>query len=83
MLTPNYLNIPRVPGICEKDTVGNKIEAIRAYLEQEIGDTFYKVYNLIKDEKDEDYELAKKILGPKTKFIPVVVQLIVCEDNYY
>ena len=32
-LTPKYLNISKVPGICEKDTVGNKIEAIRVYLE--------------------------------------------------
>jgi len=32
-LTPKYLNISRVPGLCEKDTVGNKIEAIRVYLE--------------------------------------------------
>ena len=47
-VTPKYLNISKVPGICEKDTVGNKIEAIRAYLEQEIGDEFYRVYNLIK-----------------------------------
>lgn len=82
-VTPKYLNISKVPGICEKDTVGNKIEATRAYLEQQIGDDFYKVYNLIKEEKDEDYEEAKKILKEKVKFIPLVVQLIVCEDNYY
>jgi hypothetical protein len=31
-LIPKYLNISRVPGVCEKDTVGNKIEAIRVYL---------------------------------------------------
>jgi hypothetical protein len=42
------------------------------------------VYALIKDERDDDYEQAKKLLGKeKTKFIPLVVQLIVCEDNYY
>jgi NIMA (never in mitosis gene a)-related kinase len=64
--------------------VGNKIEAIRAYLEEEIGDVFYDVYGLIKEEKDEDYDQAKKMLGrEKCKFIPLVVQLIVCEDNYY
>lgn len=62
-VTPKYLNISRVPGICEKDTVGNKIEAIRAYLEEEIGDEFYRVYGLIKEERDEDYEEAKKLLG--------------------
>lgn len=64
--------------------MGNKIEAIRAYLEEEIGDVFYDVYGLIKEEKDEDYDQAKKMLGlEKVKFIPLVVQLIVCEDNYY
>ena len=31
-VVPKYLNISRVPGVCEKDTVGNKIEAIRVYL---------------------------------------------------
>jgi hypothetical protein len=31
-VTPKYLNISRVPGVCDKDTVGNKIEAIRMYL---------------------------------------------------
>lgn len=47
-IVPKYLNISRVPGVCDKDTIGNKIEAIRAYLEQEIGDQFYEIYNLIK-----------------------------------
>ena len=78
-MIPKYLNISRVPGICEKDTVGSKIEAIRAYLQEQIGDDFYKVYGLIKEEKDEDYQSAKTILGQhKVKFIPLVVQLIVC-----
>jgi hypothetical protein len=39
---------------------------------------------MIHEEKDEDYEQVKKLLGPnKIKFIPLIVQLIVCEDNYY
>ncbi len=37
-VTPKYLNMERVPGIGDKDTVGSKIEALRAYLEKEIGD---------------------------------------------
>jgi NIMA (never in mitosis gene a)-related kinase len=83
-VVPKYLNLERVPGVGDKDSVGSKIEALRAYLEKEIGDEFYSIYNLIKDEKDEDYEGAKSMLGrDKVKYIPLVVQLIVCEDNYY
>ena len=47
-VTPKYLNLSRVPGVCEKDSLANKIEALRAYLECEIGDEFYKAYGLIK-----------------------------------
>ncbi len=33
-------------------------------------------------EKDDDYESAKALMGPlKVKFIPLIVQLIVCEIN--
>jgi len=39
---------------------------------------------MIKDERDDDYDQVKKMLGKeRIKFIPLVVQLIVCEDNYY
>ena len=83
-VVPKYLNMEKVPGVRQQDTVGSKIEALRMYLEDQIGDDFYRVYELVKDERDEDYETVKAMLGPvRTKFIPLVVQLIVCEDNYY
>lgn len=44
-MVPKYL---KVPGISDKDTIGNKIEALLVHLEDNIGDDFYKVYNLIK-----------------------------------
>ena len=73
-----------IPGYNEKDTVGSKIEALRVYLEKSVGNDFFSAYKMIHEEKDEDYEQVKKLLGPtKIKFIPLIVQLIVCEDNYY
>jgi NIMA (never in mitosis gene a)-related kinase len=73
-----------IPGISERDTVGSKIEALRYYLEKVIGEDFFKAYKLIaNDQTDNDYEQAARILGPKSKYIPLVVQLIVCEDGYY
>lgn len=38
---------------------------------------------MIQDERDEDYYGVKKLLGEKSKFIPLILQLIVCEDSYY
>lgn len=77
-ITPKFLNLQKVPGVGDKDSVGSKIEALRAYLEKEIGDEFYTIYKLIQEEKDDDYETVKQLLGERTKFIPLIVQLIVC-----
>ena len=47
-ITPKYLQISKIPGINDKDTLGSKIEALRAYLENKVGDEeFYKVYSII------------------------------------
>ena len=74
-----------IPGVSDKDTLGSKIEALRAYLQKQIGDdNFLKAYTMIHEEKDEDYESVKNYLGQnKIKFIPLIVQLIVCEESYY
>jgi len=73
-----------IPGMNERDTTGSKIEALRTYLDKEIGREFVDAYRAICNEKDDDYSEAKRILGEKkVKFIPLIVQLIVCEDNYY
>lgn len=84
-IAPKYLDINKVPGVHDKDTLGNKIEALRAYLEKQVGDNqFVKAYSMIQDDQEEDYKSVKKYLGSdKSKFIPLIVQLIVCEDSYY
>lgn len=42
------------------------------------------VYKMIQNDKDEDYVEAKQVLGKdKSKYIPLIIQLIVCEDQYY
>ena len=73
-----------IPGMNDRDTVGSKIEALRVYLEKEIGKQFMSVYKMIQNDKDEDYVEAKQVLGKdKSKYIPLIIQLIVCEDQYY
>jgi NIMA (never in mitosis gene a)-related kinase len=84
-IAPKYLEINKIPGVTEKDTLGSKIEALRAYLELKVGDDeFVKAYSMIQEDRDEDYAQVRKYLGEeKSKFITLIVQLIVCEDSYY
>lgn len=46
-VAPKYLKMEKVPGVGDRDTVGSKIEALRAYLEKEVGDKFYDAYRMI------------------------------------
>lgn len=75
----------KIPGVNHKDTLGSKIQALRLYLQKQIGDdSFVKAYSMIQEEKDQDYKYVRQYLGAdRSKFIPLIVQLIVCEDNYY
>lgn len=64
-ITPKFLQMEKIPGVSVKDSLGSKIEALRVYLEKQIGeDAFVKAYSLIQDEKDEDYKHVQKYLGP-------------------
>lgn len=55
-IAPRYLQINKIPGINDKDTLGSKIEALRAYLQKKVGDMeFVRAYSMIQDEKDQDY----------------------------
>jgi len=78
----------QIPFLSQKDTIGYRIEALRLYLEQQLTEkVFLEVYKILQDPpSDEDNsEFLSKVLGGNTKmkFIPLVYQLIVCEDNYY
>ena len=78
----------KLPGLSEHDSIGYRIEALRVYLEQQLGsDTFIDAYKMLQNEKESEEdisEMIKKTIGKtKEKFIPLIYQLIVCEDNYY
>eukprot|EP01017_Pseudomicrothorax_dubius_P026485 TRINITY_DN2958_c0_g1_i16.p1 TRINITY_DN2958_c0_g1~~TRINITY_DN2958_c0_g1_i16.p1 ORF type:complete len:141 (-),score=43.22 TRINITY_DN2958_c0_g1_i16:97-519(-) len=76
-----------LPGINDRDSLGLKLEALRIYLEKQIGeDKFYKAYKFILDppsEEDENSALQAMLGRENVKFIPLIYQLIVCEDSYY
>lgn len=37
-ITPKYLEMETIPGVTKKDTLGSKIEALRMYLQKQIGE---------------------------------------------
>lgn len=67
--------------------LNNRIESLRFYLEKQCGgDPFYKAYKWIMNpgnENDKDSELVKILGKGNVKFITLIYQLIVCEENYY
>ena len=72
----------------EGDSAFARIEALKMYLEMQLGlEPFLRVYNYMQDPpegEDSNNELCRGILGPnKTKFLPLLYQLLVCEDVYY
>ncbi|KAL4427207.1 hypothetical protein ABPG74_022294 [Tetrahymena malaccensis] len=87
---PKFLKIDGkpfiVPGISNKDTTGSKIEALRYYLEKQIGaDQFMEVYRLIIENQvnDDNKQITRLIGEVKVQFLPLIYQLIVCEESYY
>ncbi len=72
-----------------KDSLGYRIEALRVYLENMIGDEqFVNAYKYLTNLSDDDEEggnqQLEEIMGPKKmKFVTLIHQLIVCEDSYY
>ena len=66
--------------------MGYRIEALRVYLEGQLGDkVFIQAYHHLNNLSNEDEDsLIEKIVGPKkNKFVPLIGHLIVCEDSYY
>ena len=83
-VTPEGLPLP---GIFPEDSAYNKIEGLRLYLEGELGtERIINAYTYLCDppEGEDDTEQLKVILGAdNVKFIPLIYQLIVYEDNYF
>ena len=82
---PEFLK--NLPGVQASDSMGYRIEALRVYLETQLGDeSFITAYqhlsNLQND--DDDSNVIEGIVGAKKmKFVPLIHHLIVCEDSYY
>ena len=80
--------LSNLPGITASDSRSYRIEALRVHLENQLGDqpfiaAYRHLVNLSGDDEQPTDEL-EQILGPKKmKFVPLITQLIVCEDTYY
>lgn len=76
-----------LPGISENDSIFYRIEALRNYLEQKLGlDPMIRAYQYLLDppaDDDSNAELSGILEPSKLKFVPLIYQLIVCEDKYF
>ena len=83
---PEFLK--NLPGVQATDSMGYRIEALRVYLENQLGDNIFisayqHLLNLQKDDDDSNNAIENIIGGKKIKFVPLLHHLIVCEDSYY
>ena len=84
---PQFLQ--NLPGVQASDSMGYRIEALRVYLETQLGDEpFQAVYKLLTnlegdDDENNDNAIEGVLGAKKMKFVPLVHHLIVCEDSYY
>jgi len=75
-----------LPGVSERDSMAYRLEALRVYLETVLGeDLFIEAYQHVMEETADDEESVdlKGKMGDKLKFVPLIYQLIVCEDSFY
>ena len=88
-LTPD--GVP-LPGISEVDSAFGRIEALRCYLEAQLGmERFIQAYNYLlvffmqnPPENDDDNQQLHKMIGNRhSKYITLIYQMIVCEDACY
>ena len=66
--------------------MGYRIEALRVYLESQLGDEILKAaYKHLNNlDNDDDDSVIEGIVGAKKiKFVPLIHHLLVCEDTYY
>lgn len=83
-VTPEFLK--NLPGVQASDSMAYRIEALRVYLETQLGEQpFIAAYqHFVNMNNDDDANLIDQIIGAKKiKFLPLIHQLISCEDNYY
>lgn len=76
-----------LPGVTAQDSQSYRIEALRVYLENELGDipfiAAYKHLQNVSTNEDVTDSLEGIIEESKMKYITLIHQLIVCEDTYY
>ena len=80
-------SLANLPGITASDSMSYRIEALRVHLENQMGDQMFiaaykHLQNLTDDDEQADNDL-EGLLKKKMKFVPLIHQLIVCEDSYY
>ncbi|KAK7196733.1 NIMA-related kinase [Novymonas esmeraldas] len=77
-----------LPNVSATDPLMHRIESLRMFLEQEMGDddliTCYRAMNNISASDDEAMQQLQNALPPsKQRFIPLVAHLVVCEDAFH
>jgi len=76
-----------LPGVSTLDSAFGRIEALRCYLESKLSlERFLQAYNYLIDppeDSEESMELMSILEKHNMKYIPLINQLIVCEDVYY
>ncbi|KAL4511939.1 hypothetical protein ABPG72_012784 [Tetrahymena utriculariae] len=80
----------QIPGMSEKDSIFNRIEALKVYLERNLGENlFIQIYQEIQlqdqnlSETDQTKRINSILNADQQKFIPLIYQMIFCEDSYY
>ena len=72
-VSPEFLK--NLPGVQASDSMGYRIEALRVYLETQLGDQpFIAAYqHFVNMDDGEDPNIIDKIIGPKKmKFLPLI-----------
>ena len=87
-LSPIQKFLQDLPGVSSSDSNSYRIEALRVYLEEKLGDAdFINAYSYYMNASEFDGKVEEEveyILGPKKKkYVGLIYQLIVCEDTYY
>ena len=80
--------LQNLPGVTATDSQTYRIEALRVYLEDNLGETSfiaaYKHYiNVSEFNEDVESEIESILGKKKMKFFTLIYQLIVWEDTYY